>query len=58
MRAYDNAHGRPEMHRYSRTGEKQPAEAVPGSSVSDAFNVALEAICTRYLTMIDQWKRA
>ena len=58
VRVYDNAHGEPEMHRYSRDGTKQPAESAPGSTASEGFNMALDLISNGFVEMIDGWRRA
>lgn len=57
VRVYDNAHGKPEMHRYNRKGEKQSAESAPGSNASEGFNMALELVSNGYMEMIDGWRR-
>ena len=57
MRVYDNAHGEPEMHRYSREGKKQPAEKAPGATPSEGFNMALDLISSGFTEMIDGWRR-
>ena len=57
VRVYDNAHGQPEMHRYNRNGEKQPAEAAPGSNASEGFNMALDLVSKGFMEMIDGWRR-
>jgi hypothetical protein len=57
VRVYDNAHGEPEMHRYSRDGEKQPAEQAPGATASEGFNMALDLISSGFTEMIDGWRR-
>ncbi|MBK5218205.1 MAG: hypothetical protein JJE35_00205 [Thermoleophilia bacterium] len=57
VRVYDNAHGEPEMHRYSLDGEKQPAEKLPGATPSEGFNMALDLIMSGYTEMIDGWRR-
>ncbi len=57
VRVYDNAHGEPEMHRYNRAGEKQPAEQAPGATASEGFNIALDLISSGFTEMIDGWRR-
>ncbi len=57
VRVYDNAHGEPEMHRYNRAGEKQPAEKIPAATVSEGFNMALDSIANGFAEMIDGWRR-
>jgi hypothetical protein len=57
VRVYDNAHGEPEMHRYSREGKKQPAEKAPGATPSEGFNMALDLISSGFMEMIDGWRR-
>jgi len=58
VRVYDNAHGAPEMHRYSREGGKQPAEKAPGATPSEGFNMALDLIASSFTEMIEAWRRA
>ena len=58
VRVYDNAHGEPEMHRYSREGKKQPAEKASGATPSEGFNMALDVISAGFSEMIDGWRRA
>ena len=57
VRVYDNAHGSPEMHRYDREGVKQRAEAAPGATPSEGFNMALDLISNGSAEMIDGWRR-
>lgn len=58
VRVYDNAHGEPEMHRYSFAGDKQPAEKAQGSTASEGFNIALDLITAGFQEMIDPWRRS
>jgi len=58
VRVYDNAHGLPEMHRYSRTGEKQPAERASGTTASEGFNMALDLISNGFREMVEGWRRS
>lgn len=57
VRVYDNAHGTPEMHRYSGEGKKQPAEKAPGATPSEGFNMALDLISSGFTEMINGWRR-
>jgi hypothetical protein len=56
VRVYDNAHGEPEMHRYTHAGEKGPGEKAPGASASEGFNMALDLISSGFQEMIDGWQ--
>jgi hypothetical protein len=54
---YDNAHGRPERHRY-RDGIKLEAEPVsPRRSARDDLPAAVEEIKARWESMVEQWER-
>jgi hypothetical protein len=57
VRLYDNAHGEPEMHRYTHAGEKMPATKANGATPSEAYNIALEAVARGFEGMIDGWLR-
>jgi hypothetical protein len=54
---YDNAHGRPEKHRY-RDGMKLEAEPVsPRRSARDDMPAAIEEIKAKWESMVGQWER-
>jgi hypothetical protein len=56
VRVYDNDHDVPHMHRYSRAGEKCPAEKIVEPTASDGYNMALQRVKDGYRGMIDGWK--
>jgi len=49
------AHGRNDMHRYTRSAGKQPAEVFDHGTLGDGFRAAKEAIEHGYREMIDAW---
>lgn len=57
VRVYDNAHGVHDMHRYTREGVKQAAEAFHQGSAGEAMRSAIEAIRCGFREMIDSWRR-
>jgi hypothetical protein len=57
VRVYDGAHGRNEMHRYTRKLGKQPAEFFHGGTLGDGMRAALEQISDTYEEMIEGWRR-
>jgi hypothetical protein len=54
---YDNAHGVHDMHRYTREGVKQAAEAFHRGSAGEAMRSAIEAVRGGFREMIDSWRR-
>lgn len=57
VRVYDGAHGRNEMHRYTRTGGKQEAEIFHAGDLGEGMRIAVEACVRRYALMIEGWDR-
>ena len=57
IRVYDGAHGYNEMHRYSRSGGKQPGEPFHAGTLGEGMRVAIEEIERGYGEMIEGWKR-
>jgi hypothetical protein len=56
VRVYDNDLDVPHMHRYSRAGEKCPAEKIVEPTASDGYNMALQRVKDGYRGMIDGWR--
>lgn len=57
VRVYDAAHGRNELHRYTRTGGKQPGEAFHAGTLGEGMRAAIAACVGAYREMIDGWDR-
>jgi hypothetical protein len=57
IRLYDGAHGENELHRYTREGDKQPAEIFHRGTLSQGMRAAIEEIERGYQTMIESWHR-
>ena len=57
VRVYDGAHGVNEMHRYTRTGDKQPAEVVHAGDLGAGMRAAVEDCRRRYPSIIEGWDR-
>jgi hypothetical protein len=57
VRVYDGAHGRNEMHRYTRAGGKQAAETLHSGTLGEGMRAAMTAIREGYEQMIDAWSR-
>jgi hypothetical protein len=58
IRVYDAAHGRNEMHRYTKKLGKRPAELFHSGTLGEGMRSAIEAIQDGYEEMIDGWRRA
>jgi len=58
VRLYDGAHGKNELHRYTRTGGKQAAEVFDRGNLGEGMRAAIEEIKHGYEEMIDGWHRA
>lgn len=58
VRVYDNHLDVPHMHRYTRSGGKQPAEKVSANSTQDGYNMALEIIREGHERIIEAWRRS
>jgi hypothetical protein len=57
IRLYDGAHGENELHRYTREGDKQPAEIFDRGTLAQGMRAAIEEIERGYQTMIESWHR-
>jgi hypothetical protein len=57
VRLYDNAHGAHDMHRYTRSGDKQPAQAFHQGTAAEAMRDAVAAIRAGHQEMIEAWRR-
>jgi hypothetical protein len=57
IRLFDNAHGMNEMHRYTRTGGKQPAAVFHLGTAREAVEAAEEEVRQRWQAMVDGWRR-
>jgi hypothetical protein len=56
VRLYDGAHGTNEMHRYTRTAGKQPAEVFHGGTLGEGMRAATKQIKSTYQSMIEAWQ--
>lgn len=57
VRVYDGAHGHNEMHRYTRSGGKQPGEPFHACTLGEGMRAAIAEIERGYGEMIEGWKR-
>ncbi len=57
IRVYDGAHGTNELHRYTRTGGKQRAEAVHDGTLGEGMRAAINDIKRGYGAMIEAWRK-
>lgn len=57
VRLYDGSHGINELHRYTRRGEKQPAEVFHPGTLGEGMRYAIEQIETGYEAIIESWQR-
>jgi hypothetical protein len=58
VRVYDGAHGKNELHRYTRDGSKRAAEVFARGTLGEGMRAAIEEIKRGYEEMIDGWRRA
>jgi hypothetical protein len=56
VRLYNGAHGINEMHRYTRTAGKQPAEVFHGGTLGEGMRAATKQIKSTYQSMIEAWQ--
>lgn len=56
VRVYDAAHGRNEMHRYTRERGKQPGEVFHRGTLGEGMRAAKQAIRDGYEEMIEGWR--
>jgi hypothetical protein len=57
VRVFDGAHGRNEMHRYTRSGGKKSAELFYAGTLGESMRAAIAAIRRGYGEMIEGWER-
>lgn len=57
IRVYDGAHGKNELHRYTRGGGKQRAEAVQAGTLGEGMRAAINDIKRGYGAMIEAWRK-
>jgi hypothetical protein len=57
VRLYDGTHGENELHRYTRDGDKQPAEIFHRGTLAQGMRAAIAEIERGYQTMIESWHR-
>ncbi len=57
VRLYDGAHGENEMHRYTRSGGKEPAEIFSRDGLGPGMRAAIEEIKRGYGAMIESWRK-
>lgn len=58
IRLIDNAHGRHEMHRYTRREGKRSAESFHHGKINDAIPDAIADLRDRWETILAAWKRS
>lgn len=57
IRVYDAAHGHNEMHRYTRSGGKEPGEIFHSGTLGEGMRAAISEVERGYREMIGGWKR-
>jgi hypothetical protein len=57
IRVYDGAHGHNEMHRYTRSGGKQPGEIFYAGNLGEGKRAAIAEVERGYGEMIEGWRR-
>jgi len=57
VRVYDGAHGHNEMHRYTRSGGKEPGAVFHGGTLGEGMRAAISEIERGYREMIEGWER-
>lgn len=57
IRVYDSAHGFNEMHRYTRTGGKQPGETFHRGTLGEGLRAVIAECKSGYRQMIEGWDR-
>jgi hypothetical protein len=57
VRLYDGAHGENELHRYTRTGGKQPGEVFHHGTLGAGMRAAIEEVERGYEAMIESWRK-
>lgn len=56
VRVYDAAHGHNEMHRYTRSGGKEPGEVFHSGTLGEGMRAAISEVERGYHEMIEGWK--
>ena len=54
---YDNAHGRPERHRYRHGMKLAPEDLSPRGSARDDLPAAIDEIKANWEGMVERWER-
>jgi hypothetical protein len=54
---YDGAHGKNELHRYTRSGGKQQAEVIHDGTLGEGMRDAIKHIRHGYGAMIEAWRK-
>jgi hypothetical protein len=57
IRVYDGAHGHNEMHRYGRSGGKQPGAPFHGGTLGEGMRAAIKEVELGWREMIEGWER-
>lgn len=57
VRLYDGSHGVNEMHRYTRSAEKQPAEVFHHGTLGEGMRSAIRQILSGYEAMVEAWQK-
>jgi len=57
IRVYDSAHGHNEMHRYTRSGGKEPGTAFHRGTLGEGMRVAISEVERGYRELIEGWER-
>ena len=57
VRVYDGAHGKNELHRYTRRGGKGQAEIVHDGTLGEGMRTAIGDIKRGYGAMIEAWRK-
>lgn len=56
VRLYDGAHGVNELHRYTQSTSKQPADVFHSGTLGEGMRSAIEQVKDGYLPMIESWR--
>jgi hypothetical protein len=57
IRVFDAAHGHNEMHRYTRSGGKEPGEVFHSGTLGEGMRAAITEVERGYREMIEGWER-
>ena len=57
IRVYDGAHGKNELHRYTRNDGKQQAEVIHDGALGEGMRDAIKHIKHGYGAMIEAWRK-